>query len=72
MILIMILNRLAQIMGEKRMDCRDIVKLTKLDNHTVNKLFKGTTKRIEFDTLDELCFALDCEVGDILKYVPNK
>ena len=68
----MIVNQLAKLIGEKRLDYRDIVKLTKIDNHTVNKLFKGNTKRIEFDTLDKLCFALDCNTDDILKYIPNK
>lgn len=48
----MIENRLAKIMYEKNLDKRDIVKMTGLDNHTVDKLYKGETTRVGLDTLD--------------------
>ena len=64
----MIENRLAKIMGEKKLDSRDIVKITGLDNHTVSKLYK----RVEISTLDKLCYALECDTNDIFKYVQEE
>ena len=67
----MIENRLAIIMAEQKMDCRDLVRITKLDNHTVRKLYKGTTTRIEINTLNALCYALQCNTNDIFRYKPD-
>lgn len=66
----MIENCFAKLLGEKKLDRRDIVKITGLDNHTVNKIYKGETTRIELSTLDKLCYALNCQTSDIFKYIP--
>ena len=67
----MIENQFAKLLGEKRLDRRDIVKLTGLDNHTVNNLYKAKTTRIELNTLEKLCYALECDTNDIFKYIPD-
>lgn len=67
----MIENRFAKILGEKKLDRRDIVKMTGLDNHIVLKIYKGNYSRIDLDTLNKLCFALECDTNDIFKYVPD-
>ena len=58
MIIKMIENRFAKLLGEKKLDRRDIVKLTGLDSHVVLKIYK-------------LCFALECDTNDIFKYIPD-
>lgn len=67
----MIENRFAKLLGEKKLDRRDIVKLTGLDNHIVLKIYKGNYTRIDFETLDKLCYALECDTNDIFKYIPD-
>lgn len=67
----MIENRLAILLAKKKIDRRELVKLTGLDNHTVRKLVFGETSRIELKTLELLCFALNCDVSDIFRYVPD-
>lgn len=67
----MIENRFAKILGEKRLDRRDIVKMTGLDNHIILKIYKGNYSRIDFETLDKLCAALECNTNDIFRYVPD-
>ncbi len=67
----MIENRFAILLAQKKLDKSDIVKMTGLDNHTVNKIYKNETTKITFNTLDKLCFALECTTNDILKYVPD-
>lgn len=67
----MIENRFAQLLGERRLDRRDIVKMTGLDNHIVLKIYKGNYSRIDLDTLDKLCAALECDTNDIFRYLPD-
>ena len=45
--------------------------MTGLDNHIVRKIYKSQTTRIDFNTLDKLCFALECNTSDIFKYVQD-
>jgi putative transcriptional regulator len=38
----------------------------------IANLSKGKTQRIEFETLNAICKALDCQPGDVLAYVPDE
>ncbi len=67
----MIKNRFSILLGIKKLDKRDIVKLTGLDRHTILNLYNDKTKGIDFATLDKLCYALDCTPNDILRYIPD-
>lgn len=67
----MIENRFAKLLGEKKLDRRDVVKMTGLDNHIIYKIYKGNYSRIDFDTLNKLCTALNCDTNDIFKYIPD-
>lgn len=67
----MIENRFAQILADKKLDRRDIVKMTGLDNHIIYKIYKGNYSRIDFETLDKLCAALCCDTNDIFRYIPD-
>lgn len=67
----MIVNKFSELLHTKKMDKRDVVKLTGLDSHTVLKLYRGITQGIDFKTLDKLCFALDCTPNDLFKYIPD-
>ena len=37
----------------------------------VTKLEQNVSSRISLDIYDKLCKALDCEIQDILEYVPD-
>ncbi len=67
----MIENRVSAYMGIKRVDRRDIVKLTGINRHTLYNIYKNKTKGIDFDTLNKLCFALDCTPNDLFRYIPD-
>lgn len=68
----MIKNMLAEYMLEKDIEKRDITKLTKMDRHVLNRIYKKKTKSITFDNLNKLCFALDCTPNDLFRYVPDE
>ncbi len=67
----MIENRFAKLLAEKRLDRRDVVKMTGLDSHVVYRIYKGNCSRINFETLNKLCYALECDTNDIFKYIPD-
>ncbi|RXZ77226.1 XRE family transcriptional regulator [Paenibacillaceae bacterium] len=64
----MIVNRLSEIMGRKRLSRRDVVRGTGLAINTVGGLYNGTAKRVDLETLDKLCFFLGVTVGEILEH----
>lgn len=68
----MIKNRLSTIMGIKRVKPYEIQKLTGISRKTLYNIYNDKTKGIEFDTLDKLCYALDCTPNDLFRYVPDE
>ena len=36
----------------------------------VNKWYNGSVEKIDADILARLCYVLNCEAGDLIKYVP--
>lgn len=68
----MIENRLASLLASKNLDKRDLVKMSKVDRHIIDKIYKNKTKRIDLETLNKLCFALECNTIDIFRYVPDE
>lgn len=69
-------NRLAQVIREKSAEWGrdvtydDICNTTGLSRGTIARM-KSDGKGIRFDVLNKLCEFFQCQVGDILVYVPN-
>ena len=63
-------NRLSALMGERRISQRELQRRTGLSYTTINELYHDRAKRLDFETLDKLCRALDCQVSDRLEYRP--
>ena len=68
----MIKNRFSIILGIKRMDRGEVAKLTGINRKTLYNIYHDKSKGIEFETLNKLCFALDCTLNDLFKYVPDE
>jgi putative transcriptional regulator len=62
---------LSRLMGERRLKISDVSRLTGIDRGTITRLYQETARRVDLDTLDQLCRVLDCGVGDILEYIPE-
>ena len=45
---------------------------TGLAYSTVNDLYGGKTRRVDLTTLDVVCSALQCKVGELLEHVPDE
>jgi putative transcriptional regulator len=67
----MIRNHLSRILGERRISQKRLSEITDLRPSTVNAIYNERASRIDYDVLDRLCKALDCQPGDILEHVPD-
>lgn len=65
------LIRLRELLEERGMTQTELHTRTGLAYSTINDLYHNKTRRIELATLDLLCEALECGVGDILHHVPE-
>lgn len=43
-----------------------------VDYRVVRRICTGETSRIDFHILKRLCYTLECEIQDIIEYVPPK
>lgn len=68
----MIRCHLARLMGERKMKIVDVARETGLNRNTVTLLYKETAQRIDLEALEKLCRLFQCEVGDLLEYVPEE
>lgn len=69
----MIVNKLSEVMGKKRLKIKDVIEKSGLSRNTITDLYYDKSKMVLFDTLDRLCGALDCQsLSEILEYIPDK
>ena len=64
-------NNLSRLMGEKRMSMAEVHRLTGLSQSTVFNIYHDKATQIGFETIAKLCYALDCNVGDLFEYIPD-
>jgi putative transcriptional regulator len=68
----MIRINLSTILGKKRISQAELCRLTGIRPGTVNDWYHELAERINLTHLDKICEALDCDVDEILEYIPNK
>jgi putative transcriptional regulator len=69
----MVKLRLAQLLKQRKMSGYALAKLTGLSLPTVYRLVNADkVTRLEMETLDRLCSALDCKISDLLVRAPDK
>ncbi len=61
---------LAPIMKKKEMSKNKLCNLTGLKFNALQRYYKNTLKRVDLDILARICFALECNINDIIKYIP--
>lgn len=68
----MIKSNLPVLLAERRLKVADLIRMTDISKSTMHKIYNDQTTRIDFETIDKICEALDVQVGDLFQYVPNK
>ncbi len=67
----MIKSNLPILLAERRLKVADLIRMTNISKSTMHKIYNDQTTRIDFETIDKICEALNVQVGDIFVYVPN-
>lgn len=65
-------STLSAILGSKRIKQSELSKVTGISKTTVNSFYNDKVTRVSYDVLNKICKALDCQVSDILTYVPDE
>lgn len=68
----MIKIHLSRLLGEKRLTQADLARKTGIRPSTICDYYHEIAERINLDHLDLICEALDCDISDILEYIPNR
>lgn len=58
-------------LAERRWSIRDLSREAGIEYNTCRNYVNDTTKRIDKSVLARLCTVLDCQPGDIYRYVPE-
>lgn len=68
----MIKNRLKVLLAERDLNYTRLGEMTGISLNALSELGRGDTTKISFDTLDKICAALECQVGDLFVWKPNE
>lgn len=67
----MIKNRLKVLLAERDLNYTRLNELTGISINALSRLGRGETTEISYGTLDKICAALNCQVGDLLIWAPE-
>ncbi len=60
------------ILALRRVTSAELAEKIGITQANLSVLKTGKAKAVRFSTLESICKELDCQPGDILKYVPDK
>ncbi len=67
-----VIIKVNQLMDDKQLNIYRMSKLTGLKYSTVKSYYTNAPlTRIDLDVLAKMCYVLDCEISDILEYLPS-
>lgn len=64
--------KLDLVMAQRRMPLNDLADQVGISNVNLSKIKNNKVNAIRFSTLAAICKALDCQPGDILKYIDGE
>ena len=68
----MIVIHLDVMMAKRKMSLNELSEKVGITLANLSILKNNKAKAIRFSTLDAICRALDCQVGDIMEFVPDE
>lgn len=63
---------LSRKLGELRWTQADLARRTGIRPSTINEMYHELCERVNIDYLDRICNVLDCDLTEILVYIPPK
>lgn len=67
----MIRIKLSDLLGKNKMNQRTLSRITGIRPATVSKMYYEEVKRIDIKHLDNICRAFNCEISELLEFVPD-
>lgn len=67
-----IIINLDVMMAKRKKGLQELAAEVDITNANLSILKNNKARAVRFTTLDAICKALDCQVGDILEYVPDE
>ncbi len=67
----MIRIHLSRLLGERKMKIADLSRQTNINPHALADLYYERAKAVYFDTLEKICEALGCTIGELIEYQPD-
>ena len=68
----MIRIKLSDLLGKHKMSQKALADVTHIRPATVSKMYYEEVKRIDVRHLNNICKAFECEISDLLEFVPDK
>ncbi len=68
----MIKINLSDLLGKKKMSQAELARRTGIRPNTINALYHEYVKYINKSDLDKICEVLECDLSELIKYIPNK
>ena len=62
---------LEEILKKRQLTSKELAKMIGITEANLSILRSGKAKGIRFDTINKICFYLQCDIGDILKFDGN-
>ena len=67
----MIKIKLSDLLGKNKMTQKALSEITNIRPATVSKMYYEEVKRIDVKHLNNICKAFNCEISELLEYVPD-
>ncbi len=67
----MIRIHLSRLLGEKRWTQAYLSQMTGIRPNTISDIYNEMAERISLEHLDRICEALECDLADLIEYLPN-
>lgn len=61
---------LAELLAEKKISRTKLAQRAEMQAAQLNRYYKNQVTRLDTDVLARLCTVLECEIGDLLEFVP--
>ena len=68
----MIKIHLSRLLGERKWAQAELARLTGIRPTTINEMYHEIIERVNLDHLDLICEALNCQLHDLIEYIPGK
>ncbi|WP_062048670.1 helix-turn-helix transcriptional regulator [Bacillus sp. JCM 19034] len=68
----MIINNLKSVMKKQGYNITKLSNDSGLHRNIISNIINNKTNGIDYSTIDKLCKALNCQVGDLFIYIDNE